>query len=374
MKFISIKGVAILLTGSFIWTCQPSVPGTPVTPMRATPSEAELIQLIGSPETIFSRESEFVKRPFEPFLDGKWIGEGISYGCYRKGQSPDIGGPSEAEILEDLNILSPYWNFIRVYGSDDDSQRLLKVIDENKLPFKVILGAWIANETKHPERKIENVKQVSRAIVLANRYPDIIAAVSVGNESQVDWSWHRTETPVLVRYIRAVRQNIEIPVTTADDYNFWNKPHSTGVADEIDFIILHAYALWNGLQLENAVSWTDSVYKDIQGKHPEQQIIFGETGWATTYNPQKLGPGEQGTLIKGKIGFGAQERFITDFWNWSVTNHIVSFYFEAFDEPWKGGGDQSGPDEIEKHWGVFYEDRTPKESFSNYLNKQTHKK
>ncbi len=36
---------------------------------------------------------------------------------------------------------------------------------------------------------------------------------------------------------------------------------------------------------------------------------------------------------------------------------IASFYFEAFDENWKGG---DHPDEVEKHWGLFRADRTPK--------------
>ena len=36
---------------------------------------------------------------------------------------------------------------------------------------------------------------------------------------------------------------------------------------------------------------------------------------------------------------------------------ILTFIFEAFDEPWKGSDD---PDEPEKHWGLFYENRSPK--------------
>jgi len=38
-------------------------------------------------------------------------------------------------------------------------------------------------------------------------------------------------------------------------------------------------------------------------------------------------------------------------------DRIPTFYFEAFDENWKGG---DHPDEVEKHWGVFRADRTPK--------------
>jgi exo-beta-1,3-glucanase (GH17 family) len=41
-----------------------------------------------------------------------------------------------------------------------------------------------------------------------------------------------------------------------------------------------------------------------------------------------------------------------------VTKTTV-FFFEAFDEPWKG--DPNNPMGAEKHWGVFNVDRTPKE-------------
>ncbi len=38
---------------------------------------------------------------------------------------------------------------------------------------------------------------------------------------------------------------------------------------------------------------------------------------------------------------------------------ITSTWFEAFDERWKGG---PHPDEVEKHWGLFRSDRTPKQA------------
>ncbi len=40
------------------------------------------------------------------------------------------------------------------------------------------------------------------------------------------------------------------------------------------------------------------------------------------------------------------------------TNTLV-FLFEAFDEPWKGGGH---PDEPEINWGLFNGDRMPKKA------------
>lgn len=312
-------------------------------------------------------EAPFKKRPFEPYIDGRWIGNAISYGCYRKGQAPGQVGPAKAEILEDLNLLSGQWNLIRVYNADDDTERILQVIAENRLPFKMMLGIWLANEEKRPEQKSENIENVLRGIKLANRYPEIVIAVSVGNEAQVFWSWHRMDMEKQLRYVRAVRSNTRVPVTVADDYNFWNKPEAGALAGELDFIVTHIYPLWNGKTLDMAIPWMDSTFKDIQQRYPEHQVVLGETGWATTYNPDKKGPGEQGTLIKGEVSLAAQEQYLREHNQWVKDNQVVTFLFEAFDEPWKGGGESSGPDEVEKHWGVYFENRTPKPSLVNYL-------
>jgi exo-beta-1,3-glucanase (GH17 family) len=94
---------------------------------------------------------------------------------------------------------------------------------------------------------------------------------------------------------------------------------------------------------------------------------LGEIGWATRYDPTKKGDGQQGTLIKGKVGYEAQTQFLKELTAWSEKNKMTTFYFEAFDEPWKGGGEASGPDEVEKHWGLYYENRLPKPSFSSFL-------
>ena len=41
---------------------------------------------------------------------------------------------------------------------------------------------------------------------------------------------------------------------------------------------------------------------------------------------------------------------------WARRERVTTFFFEAFDEEWKGG---PHPDEVEKHWGLFRADRQP---------------
>ena len=76
------------------------------------------------------------ERPFEPTLNGKWIGNGISYGAYRDGEAPGEALTSKEHILEDLRILAQRWNLIRLYGSDEQARNILEVIEEHDLPIR----------------------------------------------------------------------------------------------------------------------------------------------------------------------------------------------------------------------------------------------
>ncbi|MGC9361655.1 MAG: glycosyl hydrolase family 17 [Candidatus Syntrophosphaera sp.] len=322
----------------------------------------------------FERYEPFVEREFDPSLDGKWIGQAASYGCYRPGQSPGGVGPSRAEIKEDLDLIKQHWNLIRVYNADDDTKRILEVIQENSLPIKLMLGIWLEKEENDSQAQRRNQENVIRGIHLANQYSDIVIAVNVGNETQVYWSWHKMKSEALIRYIRAVRSFVSVPVTTADDYDFWLDPESVAVADEVDFIVTHIHPLWNGKTLDNAIDWLDQTLARVKSAHQGKLIVLGETGWATKYDPEKKGEGEQGTLIKGEVDEAAQERFLIELDEWVQEKRTITFLFEVFDEPWKGGGEASGPNEIEKNWGVFHADRQPKDSFVNYLRtKETNK-
>lgn len=296
------------------------------------------------------------RRPFEPTLDGEWIGNGISYGAYRDGEAPGEALTSKEHILEDLQILADRWNLIRLYGADEQSRNILEVIEEHDLPIRVMQGIWL---DAHKSEQ-ENDEQVRMAIELANRYSDIVVAVNVGNEIFVDWSYHRIDDmDGVIEQIRQVRAGIPQPVTVADDYNFWNKPHARRVADELDFICLHAYAFWNDKPLDIAMEWTESIYRDIESRYPEHRIAYCETGWPTS---RVYGDGSHEGGLIGKAGEPEQEVFFNQYDPWVERNGVVSFYFTSFDEKWKGGFDGANPmDKAEKHWGLYYSDRTPKQ-------------
>jgi exo-beta-1,3-glucanase (GH17 family) len=313
------------------------------------------------------RQAPFVQRGFEPVLDGRWIGHAVAYGPHRRGQEPGGLDPSRAELLEDLRILARHWNLIRVYNADGNSLRVLELIREHKLPLRVLLGVWLEDETGKPDCAAANRGNVLRAIEQARAFPEIVLAVSVGNETQVDWAAHRMATGDLVRYIRALRDHVEVPVTTADDYQYWLLPASGTVAAELDFVTTHLHPLWNGRTLEEGLDWMDRILDGVRAVHPGRTLVVGETGWATRHDPESTGPGQQGTLIKGETSERAQGEFLIRLAAWVERDRVATFLFEAFDEPWKGGGERTNPRHVEKHWGVFREDRTPKSSFQAFL-------
>ncbi|MEQ8837445.1 MAG: glycosyl hydrolase family 17 protein, partial [Lacipirellulaceae bacterium] len=82
--------------------------------------------------------------------------------------------------------------------------------------------------------------------------------------------------------------------------------------------------------------------------------------WATRVHTE----GEQAQLIKGKAGEKEQAIYYQQFKDWTQKEKVCTFFFEAFDEPWKGG---PHPNEVEKHWGLFKVDRQPKEAMKSFV-------
>jgi exo-beta-1,3-glucanase (GH17 family) len=272
----------------------------------------------------------------------KWYGNAIDYSGYRVGQSPKTQVyPTHEQILEDLTILKKNWNLILLYGGDQHSADVLDVIERHKLGIKVVLGLWLDG---HAGFEGENADQTATAIRLANQYKTIVLAVNVGNEMLVSWSDHKVTEEKAVAYVEQVRKAVRCPVTVADDYLYWRQPNAK-LADHVDFIIMHAYPMWGREDIDTAMSSTIKLYESVQKAHPGKTIVLGEAGWASYSVGDKHVP-RAGDEVK-------QKRYYEELNAWAKTNNVTTFYFEAFDEPWKGDG-------TEGHWGLFSVDRKAK--------------
>ncbi len=337
---------AVLVLGVVSGCAGAPKPATSASVPTAVPAVVPASVAAGA--TAFAREEPFVVRPFRPFDGERWIGNAVAYGPHRDGQRPGGASPSRRDLREDLDLMAKHWSLLRVYQAQGPAESLMVIIDAERRPMKVMLGLWI-----DPVDSMANQREIDAAVRLARQYPAIVLAVCVGNETQVSWSGHRSPPATLIAALRQVRARTSLPVTTADDFNFWNKPESGDVAREVDFVTTHMHPLWNGIQLEDAVGWTERTLASIRTAQPERPVVLGEVGWATQRNDL----GDQGKLMKGRLGEAEQKVFFDELNAWVERERIPTFVFEAFDENWKGGGD---PAEVEKHWGLYRADRTPK--------------
>ena len=272
----------------------------------------------------------------------KWCGNAICYSGYRAGQHPDKGiYPNQAEVLEDMRILSKHWVLIRTYASGRHSEDVLEVIRREKIPIKVVLGAYLKAE---PDSEAVNAREVRNCIRLANAYKDVIVAVGVGNEILASWSNHKVPLDKAIRYVRQVKDSVSVPVTVMDDFSFW-RDNGSRLADVVDFVSMHTYPMWGRVDIDSAMAVTIRHFESVRKALPGKTIVITEAGWAT-YTVGDMHAPKAGDEVK-------QKRYFEDLMAWSKRNDVNVFFFEAFDEPWKGTG-------TEGHWGLFSVDRKAK--------------
>ncbi len=289
-------------------------------------------------------------------------GNAICYSGFREGQQPGGIYPTYNEIKEDLLILQNNWKYLRLYDCDPHTDTVLEVIKKEKLDFKVMLGAYIVAEANnfgcpwggtHSEEelihnKAKNVFQIKKLIKLANEYPEIIFSLSAGNEACVDWTDHYVPVDRVIKYVRMIKKGAKQPVTFCENYLPW-LGKMKALADEVDFISIHTYPVWEYKNIHEALEYTKQNYYAVADTYPDKLVVITEAGWATNSN----GRGIHAHNVNEEL----QKTYYEDLMNWNDEDNILTFVFEAFDETWKGSAEFLEP---EKHWGLFKMDRTPK--------------
>lgn len=320
-----------------------------------------------------------------------WNLKSMSYSGYRRQQRPGTAYPSLEEIDEDMVLLtSAGFGLLRLYDTGTHAERTLKVIDDGNYDIKIQLGVYIDGKLTREH----NFGLLDDAIALVEQYPDIITAVSVGNETLVSWSFVKVLPTDMIQYIRYIRDAIELPITVNDDntaignqggfINFTNR----NVWRELDYISMHTYAYWDAIygqwdirfpevaETERAQAMMDYAFEytrnDFNGVRNALDsinldylpIVIGETGWQSF--PAGRADGNPSNAVVNAADFMAhpvnQAMYYDAMMEWTFGENgddrgdgfsrpASMFYFEAFDEPWKGGDD---------HWGLWNVDREEK--------------
>lgn len=295
--------------------------------------------------------------------------DAICYSGYRRGQSPRTGiYPSYDQIKQDLATVRRHWSVIRIYDCSPHGITTLEVVRNEFPDMRVLIGADLDTEifnrncswakpltaAQLAENRRRNDAQIRHVAATAAAYADVVLGVSAGNEVTVDWTEHLVATERVAGFLRCLKQNQPRPVTLCDNHVPW-QGKIRDLVPLVDFISIHSYPAWLNVPVQEALAWTEREYNEIAALYPDKPVIITEAGWTTASN---------GRGIRREDANPANQAvYCRELAAWSRKQGVPVFLFEAFDEPWKGSGD---PDEPEKHWGLFGEDRSPKPVMAGY--------
>jgi len=194
----------------------------------------------------------------------------ISYGGYRK-TSRDIQ-PTVAQLQEDMRILFAMGiRIVRTYNVHlPHAANVLEAIRQLKkedpaFEMYVMLGAWIncenafTAEPNHDKQSLqENTAEIKEAVALANKYPDIVKIIAVGNEAMVKWAAGYFVQPGVilewVNHLQKLKQTGELPkdiwITSSDNFASWggggteyHVPDLEKLIRAVDYVSLHTYPM-----------------------------------------------------------------------------------------------------------------------------------
>lgn len=262
--------------------------------------------------------------------------ESMSFAPFRRGQGPlNKVYPTPEQVIEDLRSLKGLTRGIRTYTSREGLEILPP--EAAKLGLNVMQGVWLG-----AERDV-NDKEVAAAIELANRYPDAIKSLVVGNEVLL-----RKDLPVdeLIGYIRRIKAAVKQPVTYADVWEFWLR--FPQLLNEVDFVTVHFLPYWEDLPIaaDHSMPHIMEVYRTVKEKLPGKPITIGEVGWPSEGRSRR-------EAIPSRIQAAG---FIADFMQLAEKEGLSYNLVEAFDQPWKTKLEGT----VGGTWGILDEYRLPK--------------
>lgn len=275
----------------------------------------------------------WLNRPATPTDWNRHMIRGLSFSPYQKNQDPQRGQfPSRNEIDKDLAQLAGKVRNIRSYSSLDGLEQIPELAAKHGLT--VTAGAWL-------DRRNERNQQELDALIRNARRNGAIERLIVGNETLLRDDMGIQE---LIGYLRRVRQETHLPVSTAEPWHVWlEHPELTRA---VDFIAVHLLPYWEGVPADEALIHVVRRYRELHQAYPDKPILIAEVGWPSAGNRILMADASrtrQATFIRNFLNLAEQER-----WDY--------FLMEAYDQPWKIGleGLAGG------YWGMFDADRNPK--------------
>lgn len=270
-----------------------------------------------------------VQMPPSPLTPGEKL-YCVSYAPFRGAQTPI--GPDipvdPRQIDEDLAQLKQITDCVRTYSVDHGLDQIPELAKRHGM--KVLQGLWLSNK---PEL---SRKQVATTIALAKRFPDVIAAVIVGNEVLLRGEM---SAPDLIRTIREVKAQVSMAVTYADVWEFWLRHRD--IAAAVDFVTIHILPYWEDFPIpaRDAAEHVDAIRKRVAAAFPDKDVFVGEFGWPSAGRMRE-------SALPSPVNQAFAMHEVLD--RAKGENYRVNL-IEAYDQPWKRWLEGT----VGGHWGLF---------------------
>jgi len=272
---------------------------------------------------------------------------GFSFAPMRADFDPDEKNyPSLEEIEQDIKLLAGKTVAIRSYTVEDTLAEIPAIA--RKYNMNVCLGAWLDEDKKN------NAVEFPRFIRVARQNPNIVRAI-IGNETQLHGMLTLKE---LIDYLDEARENLFIPVSTAEPAHIWLKHPE--LVEHVDFIAVQILPYWEGKDVKHAVNHVFDVVKKIKETYPGKSVIISEVGWPSNGRTRlEREPPPDRSRQSAVASKSNQAMFLRNFLERVRNENVIYYIMEAFDQPWKSQFEGA----VGAYWGVYNSSRKPKFEF-----------
>jgi exo-beta-1,3-glucanase (GH17 family) len=243
---------------------------------------------------------------------------GLNFSPYMNGQSPIKRTPiSESQIRSRMQLVAPYTKWVRTFSMVDGLEKAGAIA--HSLGLKAALGAWIGPQV-FAAGLAQNQLNIANLIAAGQRgEADLLI---VGSEVLLR---NDIESRVLIDYVNDVKAAVPgVPVAVADTDEYLIK--AVGLRTAVDVVLVNIYPFWERVPSEWALFNLRARYQKMLAATPKKPIYISETGWPSCGSPVGMAvpsPENASAYLQGVQTFIKSE-------------NIPAFYFEAFDEEWKG--------------------------------------
>jgi exo-beta-1,3-glucanase (GH17 family) len=246
-----------------------------------------------------------------------------------------------ASIREDLTVLRRRFDALITYEAIHGAEEIPPLA--RALKFRaLIVGVWNPG----------SAAEVDAALQAARRYPQLVVAISLGNETVFS---RRSDLKTLAASIARLRERLPATaaLTTTEPFHIFRQPEAAVLLGELDFLLVNVHPIFQPwFRDASATTAAQFVVNVLASLAPLScgPVLVKETGEPSAPESAGFSPERQAAFyreLRRRLPPSATRAFA---------------YFAAFDAPWRAydASPAAGSHEEEAHFGLYDAQRRAK--------------